>query len=124
MGVAVAAMAFYFIGGRFQWTPKTAAPFLGAAIALVAFYHLFWAVLGRETAGMRCLGLRILTFDGHPPDWSRLTVRCGLSCLGVGAVGVGVLWALIDEEALTMHDHMSKTFPTLYDPHPSTFRRC
>jgi hypothetical protein len=27
---------------------------------------------------------------------------------------LGMLWALVDEEALTWHDHMSKTFPTPY----------
>jgi len=122
-GMALAGVVFHFTGGRFQWTGKTAAPYLGAALALAAFYHLFWAVLGRETAGMRCVGLRLLTFDGHPPRWGRLACRCGLFCLGIVAVGVGLLWALVDDEALTMHDHMSKTFPTRYDPHPSTLRR-
>ena len=121
--LAVAALAFYLAGGRFQWTGKAVAPFLGAALALAAFYHLFWAVLGRETAGMRCFGLRALTFDGHPPGWGRLTVRFGLFCLGIVGVGLGLVWALIDEEALTMHDHMSKTFPARYDPNPSTLRR-
>ena len=122
-GMMLAALAFYAVGGRFQWSGKAAAPYLGAGLALAAFYHLFWAVLGRETAGMRCVGLRSLTFDGHPPSWRRLTLRFVLFCLGIGAVGVGILWALVDDEALTMHDHMSKTFPTQHDPHPSTLRR-
>lgn len=122
-GMTLAAMAFYVAGGRFQWSGKVAAPYMGACLALAAFYHLFWAVLGRESAGMRCLGLRSLTFDGHPPGWRRLTLRFVLFCLGIGAVGVGLLWALVDDEALTMHDHMSKTFPTKHDPHPSTLRR-
>lgn len=122
-GMTLAALAFHFMGGRFEWSAKAAAPYLGAGLALAAFYHLFWAVLGRETAGMRCLGLRSLTFDGHAPGWGRLTLRFGLFCLGIGAVGLGLLWALVDDEALTMHDHMSKTFPTKHDPHPSTLRR-
>jgi uncharacterized RDD family membrane protein YckC len=123
VGMTLAALAFHFMGGRFEWSGKAAGPYLGAAAALVAFYHLFWAVLGCESAGMRCFGLRSLTFDGHPPGWGRLTFRFGLFCLGIGAVGVGLAWALIDEEGLTMHDHMSKTFPTKDDPHPSTLRR-
>ncbi len=122
-GMTLAALAFYLAGGRFQWSGKVAAPYLGACLALAAFYHLFWAVLGRETAGMRCLGLRSLTFDGHPPGWCRLTFRFGLFCLGIGAVGVGILWALVDDEALTMHDHMSKTFPTKHDSNPSSLRK-
>lgn len=123
VGMTLAALAFHVMGGRFQWSGKAAAPYLGACLALAAFYHLFWAVLGRETAGMRCVGLRSLTFDGHPPTWGRLSLRFAFFCLGIGAVGVGLLWALVDDEALTMHDHMSKTFPTKHDPHPSTLRR-
>jgi len=122
-GMGLAALAFYVAGGRFQWSGKVVAPYLGACLALAVFYHLFWAVLGRESAGMRLVGLRSLTFDGQPPGWRRLTFRFVFFCLGVGAVGVGLLWALVDDEALTMHDHMSKTFPTRHDPHPSTLRR-
>ncbi len=122
-GLALAALVFHFAGGRFEWSGKAAAPYLGAALALAAFYHVLPAIIGRESAGMRCVGLRLLTFDGQPPRWDRLTVRFALFCLGIVAIALGLLWALIDEEALTMHDHMSKTFPTKHDPHPSTLRR-
>ena len=123
LGIAGAALAFHLMGGQFQWSAKAAAPCVGAVLAAATFYHLFWALLGRETTGMRCFGLRTLTFDGHPPGWGRRTFRFGVYCLGMVAVGVGLLWALVDDEALTMHDHLSKTFPTPFDPHPSTLRR-
>ncbi len=122
-GMTLAALVFYVAGGRFEWSGKVAAPYLVACLALAAFYHLFWAVLGRESAGMRCMGLRSLTFDGNPPGWRRLTLRFVLFCLGIGAVGLGPLWALVDDEALTIHDHMSKTFPTKHDSNPSSFRK-
>jgi len=32
--------------------------------------------------------------------------------LGVLAAALGWLWAFVDEENLTWHDHVSKTFPT------------
>jgi hypothetical protein len=28
--------------------------------------------------------------------------------------GLGLVWALVDEEQLAWHDHISKTFPTPY----------
>jgi uncharacterized RDD family membrane protein YckC len=122
-GIGAAGVAFHLMGGRFQWAGRAALPYACAGLALVLFYHLFWSVLGAESAGMRCLGLRVLTFDGHRPGWLRLTFRFGLLCLGTLAVGLGLLWALVDEEGLTMHDHISKTFPTDDDPNPSTLRR-
>ena len=118
-GIALFAAAFHFMGGRFEFTPKTAPGYAGALVALLVFYRLFWVVLGRGTAGMRILGVRILTFDGHEPHWGLRLVRFLAACLGVAALGLGFLWSLMDEEGLTWHDHISKTFPTS----GSTFRR-
>jgi hypothetical protein len=28
---------------------------------------------------------------------------------------MGLIWALVDEDSLTWHDHISSTFPTLAD---------
>ena len=38
--------------------------------------------------------------------------RVGAAGLSVLAAGLGILWALVDEESLTWHDHISKTYPT------------
>jgi len=32
--------------------------------------------------------------------------------LSLCSLGLGLVWALVDEESLTWHDHISKTFPT------------
>jgi hypothetical protein len=34
------------------------------------------------------------------------------SVLSLISAGLGLVWALVDEENLTWHDHISKTFPT------------
>ena len=33
--------------------------------------------------------------------------------LSVISVGLGLLWAVFDEDRLTWHDHVSRTFPTI-----------
>ena len=123
LGVVAAAVPFHLMGGQFTFTGKALLPYGATIAALAVFYQLFWCVLGRESAGTRTLGLRILTFDGNPPSWRRRVLRFVLFCAGLVAVGIGPLWALIDEEGLTWHDHISKTFPTEYNPNPSTLRR-
>ena len=35
-----------------------------------------------------------------------------LGIIGFMAAGLGLVWSLVDEERLTWHDLMSKTFPT------------
>ncbi len=123
VGLGLVGGTFYAMGGRVAIATQSILP-CGVTIAAVAmFYHLFWSVLGRETAGMSILGLRTLTFDGHPPTWRQRVARFLWAGLGIVAVGIGALWALIDDEGLTAHDHISKTFPTEHDPNPSTVRR-
>lgn len=122
-GIAAAGTIFYLMGGRFVFSAKTALPYAVTATTLALFYQVFWCVLGADSAGTRVAGLRVLTFDGHAPTWRQRIVRFVLACFGVVAVGIGLLWALIDDEGLTWHDHISKTFPTEYDANPSTVRR-
>lgn len=123
VSVAVAAATFYFAGGRFALAGRAALWYAFAAGSLVLCYHLFWCVLGRESAGMRAAGLRVLTFDGHPPTWGQRVGRFLLAGCGLATAGVGLLWALIDDESLTWHDHVSNTFPAEYDRNPSSFQR-
>jgi uncharacterized RDD family membrane protein YckC len=122
-GVGLAAAVFHLIGGSFPPTRKTAILCAVAAAAMLLAYHLFWCILGGDTAGMRLFRLRVLTFDGSPPEWRLRLFRFAATCLGISAVGLGLVWALVDEEGLTWHDHMSKTFPTVQDPDPGTFHR-
>jgi uncharacterized RDD family membrane protein YckC len=122
-GIAAAATTFYLMGGRVALSTGSLVPCGVAAAAVAVFYHLFFSVLGAESAGMRSMGLRTLTFDGHEPTWHQRVARFVLSLFSVGAVGIGVLWALIDDEGLTWHDHITGTYPTEYDPNPSSLRR-
>jgi uncharacterized RDD family membrane protein YckC len=62
---------------------------------------------------MRCAGLRLVDFDGNPPSPGRRYQRLVGSILSVLAGGMGLIWALVDEERLTWHDHISSTFPTI-----------
>jgi uncharacterized RDD family membrane protein YckC len=57
--------------------------------------------------------LRFINFDGSPIDRRERAIRFAAACLSFFSAGLGVLWSLADEEGLTWHDHMSKTFPTI-----------
>jgi hypothetical protein len=51
-------------------------------------------------------------FDGRRPDREQRGVRQVAGLLSLLSAGLGLVWALVDEEKLTWHDHISKTFPT------------
>jgi uncharacterized RDD family membrane protein YckC len=87
---------------------------LAGVLALVSlFYGLIWAIAGRETAGMRATDLQLITFDGFPLDSRSRALRFAAAWLSFCAGGLGIVWAVADEENLTWHDHISKTFPTV-----------
>jgi uncharacterized RDD family membrane protein YckC len=102
------AMGGSFGGGRILWIG------LAGVLALVSmFYGLIWAIAGTETAGMYLTDLQLITFDGFQLDPRSRALRFASTWLSFCSGGLGLLWAVADEENLTWHDHISKTFPTV-----------
>jgi uncharacterized RDD family membrane protein YckC len=92
---------------------KTFWMMLGVSFALISgFYGLIWAIAGRETAGMDMADLQLITFDGFAVDPRSRAIRFASTWLSFCSGGLGLVWAIADEENLTWHDHISKTFPT------------
>lgn len=120
IGFGVLVLTFQLLGGAFG-SGKMLWVGMGAALILVAmFYGLIWAIAGRETAGMRFTDLQLITFDGFPLDARSRALRFASAWLSFCSGGLGLLWAVADEENLTWHDHISKTFPTVREA-PRTF---
>lgn len=90
------------------------APLILAAAFLLMFlfYKLLACILAEQTPGTKWMGLRLLHFDGRPPERRHRLLRLAAACLSVLPGCAGLLWGLADEEHLTWHDHISKTFVT------------
>lgn len=113
MGCAVAVTVFRLAGGTLV-LDKQLLPFaLGAFATIPVAYKLLWSYAGIDTVGMHCTGLRLIDFDGNPPSRERRLQRTFGSFISLLAAGIGLVWALVDQDNLTWHDHMSGTFPTL-----------
>ncbi len=111
--VFVAVPAIFGIGGGVgSMNAGNAMVFLCAAGVIALFYRLLWCIGNGDTPGMRFAGLRLVDFDGRVPDRERRGMRQVAGLLSVISAGLGLVWALVDEENLTWHDHISKTFPT------------
>jgi uncharacterized RDD family membrane protein YckC len=106
-------LGIFFLSGGMLELSKQNAPFLIAVAALMAlFYRFLWVLGNGESPGMRFAGLRLVNFDGRAPDRDQRAFRQISSVLSLLSAGLGLVWALVDEESLTWHDHISKTFPT------------
>lgn len=97
---------------------------LGASFAMVAFFYgLLFAISGTVTPGMRWTNLRMISFDGFAPDPRARAVRLAGCWMSFLSGGLGLAWSLLDEEGLTWHDHISKTFPTIQESTSNVVRR-
>jgi uncharacterized RDD family membrane protein YckC len=105
-------LMFVLAGGPVVLNRQTILLLFGVGAVLALFYHFLWCLADGDTPGMRFAGLRLVDFDGRTPDRERRSVREVASLLSLLSAGLGLVWALVDEENLTWHDHISKTFPT------------
>lgn len=112
LGMALILGIYRYVGGQLS-LDKYSLPFLAAALLTIpVFYKLLWVLAGADTIGMRVSGLRLVDFDGNPPAIERRYQRFFGSFISLLAAGLGMAWAIVDEDRLTWHDHMSATFPT------------
>jgi len=114
--VALAVGAFvgtlYGFGGEVLLSRQTA-PIYGVVVAItILLYRFLWCMGNGDSPGMRALQLRLVDLDGRRPDRKKRFSRLASGWLSVLAAGLGLLWAVADEESLTWHDHISGTFPT------------
>jgi uncharacterized RDD family membrane protein YckC len=110
MAVSVFAVTFYAAGGSFD---ANSLPAFGlAGVLLWALYQGLFCLANGDTPGTAWAQLQDVTFDGHRPTRRQRGFRLFGMCVSLIAAGLGILWALVDEEKLTWFDHMSRTFPT------------
>lgn len=117
LGIVIIAMGlfltvFYLAGGPLTLNAHTVPLCIGLAAVFYLMYELLWCMAGMDTAGMNWARLKLVDFDGLPPVRDQRLFRIAAGGLSLLAAGLGILWALVDEESLTWHDHISKTFPT------------
>ena len=103
---------FVLFGGSLALGRQDVLFFGGLALVIGIFYRFLWCLASGDTPGMRFAGLQLVNFDGNPPDRDQRSIRQVASLVSLLSVGLGLVWALVDEEGLTWHDHISKTFPT------------
>jgi uncharacterized RDD family membrane protein YckC len=103
---------FYLGGGQMVLNKQTVPFLLGVGLVIGIFYRFVWVHANCDTPGMRFAGLKLVDFDGREPTREQRGVRQAAGLLSLLSAGLGLLWAMVDEENLTWHDHISKTFPT------------
>jgi uncharacterized RDD family membrane protein YckC len=81
-----------------------------AMLAIGAAYQALFMVLARATPGMRYAGIALCTFEGKLPSRAQRCIRLAALLLSFLPLGLGLVWALFDEDRLMGHDRLSKTY--------------
>jgi uncharacterized RDD family membrane protein YckC len=62
-------------------------------------------------------GLQVTSFTGDPPTARQMLLRSAGYILSAGTFFLGFFWAWWDEDALTWHDRLSRTYLSVQSTH-------
>ncbi|MDE3148985.1 MAG: RDD family protein [Acidobacteriota bacterium] len=86
----------------------------GALVVAVGLYHALFFTLAKATPGMRYAHIRLCTFEDEIPTRAQRWTRLGALLLSLLPVGLGLVWAIFDDDHLTWHDRLSRTYLRRY----------
>jgi len=90
--------------------PKIVEISVASALLLAGLlYQTLFLLLAQATPGMKCAGISLSTFDGQSISCAQSRRRLGALLLSALPLGLGIVWALFDDDHLCWHDHLSKT---------------
>lgn len=94
--------------------PAGIAGFLNLVFTLALVAYPLWALYlfrSGTTPGKNLLGMRVVLADGAPANWKTMVVREWFGkWISTVAVGIGLLWVLVDENHQGWHDRMVTTY--------------
>ncbi len=117
----VAAASAAFGGVAYKFLPKlqlTKPLILGAAtvpVLLWAVYQYLMVMYAGTTAGMQITKIRLSTFKGGAPNRRHRRSRVIGLYFSTASLMMGLLWSLVDVDALCWHDRISHTYLTRRD---------
>ncbi len=101
---------FGSLGGHFTFSKLSAAVcFFTFAFVYIQYFGLF-TIFGGTTPGMMVRGLQVSSFSGESPSGKQYLLRALGYMLSAGTLFLGFLWAIWDEDGLTWHDRLSRTY--------------
>jgi pimeloyl-ACP methyl ester carboxylesterase/uncharacterized RDD family membrane protein YckC len=113
VGVATVLVVASLVGA--SRTGALVGTFTGVAwfVIVVAYFTGFWSSAG-QTPGMRLMGVRVATMDGHRPSLARSLLRLVGLFLAIAPAFIGFLPALVDRRRRALQDFIARTV-VVYD---------
>ena len=119
-GIFVAAASLAFIaayaraGGSIPLGVPAALSVLGILTVIHVLYQLLFFTFSDETPGMRYARIGLCTFTDGNPTRKDMRRRIFAQFVAVCPLGLGLLWILLDDDALGWHDRISRMYQRAY----------
>ena len=82
--------------------------------ALFPLYELLFFTFSDQTPGMRYARIGLCTLSDENPTRSAIRRRILAQLIAICPFGLGILWALLDEDGLGWHDRISRMYQRAY----------
>ncbi len=103
-------MLFGSLGGQFTLSKLTAVVYTTTFAIVYLQYFALFTIFGGTTPGMMMRNLQVVSFSGESPAPRQMLLRSAGYMLSAGTFFLGFLWAMWDEDQLTWHDRLSRTY--------------
>ncbi len=103
----------YLVASRFDHLPSIRVSEVCGVIVTLGFaalYEWFFLTFAKVTPGMRYAQLSLCTFDEEVPTAAQIKGRMKAMLISVLPVGLGMVWSIFDEDQMSWHDRLSKTY--------------
>jgi uncharacterized RDD family membrane protein YckC len=101
---------FGAVGGVFTASKLSGAVCLATFAIVYLQYFAIFTIFGGTTPGMMLRGLEVVSFTGESPSPRQMLLRSAGYVLSAGTLFLGFLWSMWDEDTLTWHDRISRTY--------------
>jgi uncharacterized RDD family membrane protein YckC len=94
--------------------PPVAVAAIATLLVLAVCYQWLFFSFSDQTPGMRYARIGLCTFSDENPTRAQMRRRLWMSLLALAPLGLGVLWALLDNERMGWHDRLSRMYQREY----------
>ena len=113
-GYLAFAVVFGSLASAIQPGLPLALASLGLLVALTGLYGAIFFSFSDQTAGMRYARIGFCTFSDENPQRVAIRRRMSATLVALCPFGLGLLWALVDDDRLGWHDRMSRMYHRAY----------
>jgi uncharacterized RDD family membrane protein YckC len=111
-GAGLFALIFWVVGGHVSRNALNFAILGTISILFFLAYFGIFTALSSSTPGLLWMSLEVRSLDGGAPSPQESFWRAFGYLVSMASLMLGFVWAVVDGDHLTWHDHMSGTFIT------------